>query len=333
MLLVVKRTSNQARTGRGQAEIHACLFEIRLFNDDLPAILRAQVELLRHNGCYLAPLLPPLLWMIVPLVLVIAQLQAAYGWRAPRPGEEVLVRRELAEGAGPVSPGGSARPPARARATRGPRPRLPRVWTPALGEMAWRISADRPGSYQLTVSVAGLPFTKSLVVGDGAVRLSPAPFAEPARPADLGRRAAVARGRSALRRRGRLPAARDEPPPPPPPFRVRLDGRLLRPLDAPRLRAEEAVRGDAVGRSEPRAPPPTPERKGAKGRKDAENRVHERSSRLRGPWRLCVPLGGGYAQMIRPISYLAARSGWKGMTRMPRPRFPAAAHTQEPRNW
>ena len=59
MLLVFKRTSNQARLEAVKRQIHACLFEIRLFNDDLPAILRAQVEILRHNLRYLGLSLVP----------------------------------------------------------------------------------------------------------------------------------------------------------------------------------------------------------------------------------------------------------------------------------
>ena len=60
MLLVVKRTSNQEALAAVKRQIHACMFEIRLLNDDLGAILRAQVELLRHNGRYLLLSLPPL---------------------------------------------------------------------------------------------------------------------------------------------------------------------------------------------------------------------------------------------------------------------------------
>ena len=53
MLIVFKKTSNQARLEAVKKQIHACLFELRLFSDDLPAILRAQGEILRHNLRYL----------------------------------------------------------------------------------------------------------------------------------------------------------------------------------------------------------------------------------------------------------------------------------------
>ena len=97
MLLVYKRTSNQDRLEAVKRQIHACLFEIRLFKDDVPAILRAQTEILRHNAKYLALSLVPMLWMIVPLTLVIAQLQFHYGYRGLRPGEDFIVKARLSQ--------------------------------------------------------------------------------------------------------------------------------------------------------------------------------------------------------------------------------------------
>ena len=52
--------------------IHAGLFEIRLFNDDLAAIFKAQGEILRHNVSYVGLTLVPAAWMLVPFVLIAA---------------------------------------------------------------------------------------------------------------------------------------------------------------------------------------------------------------------------------------------------------------------
>ena len=49
LLLVFKKTSNQTALEAVKRRIHASLFEIRLFNDDLGAIFRAQFEILRTN--------------------------------------------------------------------------------------------------------------------------------------------------------------------------------------------------------------------------------------------------------------------------------------------
>ena len=95
MLLVFKKTSNQDKLAAVKRKIHAGLFEIRLFNDDFGAIMRAQGDILRHNLSYFGLSLVPLAWMIVPLVLVIAQLQFHYGYQGLEPGAQALVKVEL----------------------------------------------------------------------------------------------------------------------------------------------------------------------------------------------------------------------------------------------
>src|SRR5512136_557410 len=95
MLLVFKRTSDQARLAAVKRRVHAGLFEIRLFSDDLRAIFRAQGEILRANATYLRLSLVPMVWIIVPLVLVMAQLQFQYGYRGLTPGQPALVTADL----------------------------------------------------------------------------------------------------------------------------------------------------------------------------------------------------------------------------------------------
>src|SRR5262249_40049636 len=97
MLLVLKRVSDQQRLAGVKRRITACLFEIRLFSDDLPAIFRAQGEILRHNLTYMRLSLSPkiLLAMVVPVVLLVVQLQFHYGYEGLRPGQTVLVKVNL----------------------------------------------------------------------------------------------------------------------------------------------------------------------------------------------------------------------------------------------
>lgn len=182
MLLVFKATSNQAGIAAVKRKIHACLFEIRLFNDDLRAILRAQGELLRHNLVYLRYSFVPLLWMIVPFVLLMAQLQFHYGYRPLAPGEAALVEVVLAEGWEEALPAGAVedfdgftRPAVELATPEGVRIETPGVWAPELREMSWRVSGERPGDYQLEVAVGGERYGKSLRVADEPAvrRLSP----------------------------------------------------------------------------------------------------------------------------------------------------------------
>src|SRR5215510_7874498 len=95
VIMAFRATSNQQGLTDVKRRIAAALFEIRLFNDDLAAVFRAQGELLRHNLTYLRLSLVPMLWMIVPIAILVAQLDARYGYTGLKPGEPVLLKVSL----------------------------------------------------------------------------------------------------------------------------------------------------------------------------------------------------------------------------------------------
>jgi hypothetical protein len=168
MLVVFKHTSDQAALAAVKRRIHAGIFEIRLFNDDLRAILRAQGEILRHNLTYLRLTLWPMLFLLPPLVLVIAQLQFHYGYEGLRPGERFLLAVDLLPG-----PDGGTRPPASLAVPAGLRAETADVWVKAESQLLWRLVAERDGDYELGLDVAGARLTKTVRVTPRTVRLSP----------------------------------------------------------------------------------------------------------------------------------------------------------------
>ena len=101
ILWLVRATSDQPALAAVKRQIQADLFEMRLYNDDMRALLRAQGRVLVHNGRYLRLSLVPLLCSALPLALAIAQLQAWYGYTGLTAGTEVLVSADLAHGAEP----------------------------------------------------------------------------------------------------------------------------------------------------------------------------------------------------------------------------------------
>jgi uncharacterized membrane protein (DUF106 family) len=170
MLVVFKRTSNQAALAEVKRRIHAGLFEIRLFNDDLRAILRAQSEILRTNVTYLKLSLVPMVWILPPLVLLIAQLQFHYGYQGLSPSEATLLTVDLKPEA--VSPG--VRPRARLALPAGIGAETDDVWIPAESQLAWRLAPERDGDFEIGVSIDGSPpVSKTVRVTDRTVRLSP----------------------------------------------------------------------------------------------------------------------------------------------------------------
>jgi uncharacterized membrane protein (DUF106 family) len=164
MLLVVRRTSNQQALDQVKRRIHASLFEIRLFNDDLRAIFRAQADMLRENLTYLRLSLAPMLWMIVPFVLVIAQLQFQYGYDGLESGRPVLLTAHLR------SSGGDA---AALEAPPGVRVDAGGVWFPAAQDVVWRITPVAEGDHELRLKIGGQTFTKTIHASPRIARRSP----------------------------------------------------------------------------------------------------------------------------------------------------------------
>ncbi len=165
MLVVVARTSNQPAMIETKRGIQAALFEIRLYGDQPGLMMRAFGEVLVRNGRYLLLSLVPLAWMSVPLMLVIAQLQAFYGYDGLRPGEPALVTVQLAADSGPAALVLEA--PAEVGLETGA------VRLAGSNEVVWRLRPTVEGAYALTVRDGDAAVTKSLLVSPAPGRRSP----------------------------------------------------------------------------------------------------------------------------------------------------------------
>jgi uncharacterized membrane protein (DUF106 family) len=168
-LWVFGKTSNQERIAEVKRRIHAGLFEIRLFNDDIRAIMRAQGEILRHVLHYQALALKPMIFILPPLVLIMVQLHQFYGFKGLRPGDEALLTVQLA----PESVQQGRRPEFSLETVSGVHPAMDPVWIPSLAQITWRLGVEDWGNWDLTLTVDGQRFEKSLRATDELVRLSP----------------------------------------------------------------------------------------------------------------------------------------------------------------
>lgn len=91
-LLVYRYFSSQTQIGRVKDLLKAHILEMRLFQQDPFLMGRAVRSALRANLSYLRLNLKPFLVMFIPVVLILVQLEARFGYRPLRPGEPVLVR-------------------------------------------------------------------------------------------------------------------------------------------------------------------------------------------------------------------------------------------------
>lgn len=170
MLVVVARTSNQRAMIETKRGIHAALFEIRLYGDQPGLMLRAFGEVLVRNGRYLLLSLAPLAWMSVPLVLIIAQLQAFYGYAGLRPGEPAVITVQLTPEAGQAL-GASTTLALEAPSEVGLETGAVRL--AGSSEVVWRIRPRSEGAFALTFREGGAAVTKSLLVSPAPGRRSP----------------------------------------------------------------------------------------------------------------------------------------------------------------
>jgi len=164
MVNVVRATSDHARLRTVRRALVADVFEMRLFKDDAVALLQSLGGMIRHNVTYLRLSMVPVCWMVVPIGLLVAQLQFHYGYGGLEVGRPALVKVRVRDASSAV-PVLSAPP--------GVRIETPAVWIPTVREAAWRIAAEQPGDYELTVRIGNETFTKTVRVSTAIVRRSP----------------------------------------------------------------------------------------------------------------------------------------------------------------
>ncbi|MGB9765643.1 MAG: hypothetical protein ACPLZD_09870 [Candidatus Saccharicenans sp.] len=92
VLFIYKKTSNQAAISQVKNQLKAHLLEMRLFQNDYRTILTTQKELLLANARYLILNLKPLLIMIIPVFLLLAQMNLWFNYRPVEPGETLLLK-------------------------------------------------------------------------------------------------------------------------------------------------------------------------------------------------------------------------------------------------
>ena len=166
LLILFKHTSNQAAIGRVKDGIKADMLAIKLFRDELGVVLRSQgrvfgaaLRLLRYS-------LRPLVVMIVPVSLLLAQMALYYQSRPLTPGETAIVTVTIGERLDAALPDASIESTPAVEATIGP------VRVPGRHEIFWQIRAREKGLHGLLVRIGDETFEKELVVGSGFRRVS-----------------------------------------------------------------------------------------------------------------------------------------------------------------
>ncbi len=182
LLLLFRATSNQRALKRTKDRLFSHLFEVVLYRDEMRVVARAQGRLLVDNLRYLSFTLLPLLAMVLPGALLLLQIDLHYGRRPLRVGEPALVRLQLQGDLAQVENATLSVPT-------GVTIETPSLRLPQTGEVDWRISATKPGRYELRFAVGDTQVTKTLVVAErggpvAAQRVGPGALAQLLHPGE-----------------------------------------------------------------------------------------------------------------------------------------------------
>jgi uncharacterized membrane protein (DUF106 family) len=164
MVWIFGKVSDQDTIKRVREQIRGNLIGVRLFQSDIGVVLRLQRRIFGDTFRYMRYALVPMVVLLVPVVLIMTQLNLRFAARPLEPGEPTLIKAYVRDSAvleGEVSldvPDGVT------VETSG-------VRIPSTREVAWRVHVDASGEHRLSVRVGGQTLETRLIAGDqwGAV--------------------------------------------------------------------------------------------------------------------------------------------------------------------
>jgi hypothetical protein len=168
MLLIFRLTSNQEGIRKVKDKIKAHLLELRLFKDNMGVTMEAQGRILGANLRYIAYSAKPMLVMMVPLVLILIQLNLWFGYEPLRPGESAILKVNLEKSARVMELEAALEAPP------GIEVETPPLRLEEQKEIDWRLRARAGGVHELVLKIEGQSLAKSVAVGRGSLgRISP----------------------------------------------------------------------------------------------------------------------------------------------------------------
>jgi hypothetical protein len=165
MVLIFAYTSDQKAIHVAKDQLKAHLLAVRLYQDQLPVVLRAYVRIIAGTGRYIRMAFRPLLFVIIPITFFIIQVDRYLGMLPMQPAQPFLVKVHMAapDALNDVS---LQLPPEISVSA-------PPVHVPADNEIVWRVVAEKTGAYDLNVAANGQTYSKRVVVSPDVNRLSP----------------------------------------------------------------------------------------------------------------------------------------------------------------
>jgi uncharacterized membrane protein (DUF106 family) len=164
MVVLFGYTSDQKAIGIAKDQLKAHLLAVRLYRDQIPVVMGSYGKILRGTGRYLKLAFKPLLYVIIPITLLIVQIDRYLGAMPIPPNVPFLLTVETTGGE------------ALNDATLGLPPEItmsaPPVHVAAENEIVWRLVGSKEGKYEVKIAAAGQVAAKVVSVGSGLPRIS-----------------------------------------------------------------------------------------------------------------------------------------------------------------
>jgi len=164
MVVLFGYTSDQKAIGVAKDQLKAHLLAVRLYRDQIPVVMGSYGKILRGTGRYLKLAFKPLLYVIIPITLLIVQIDRYLGATPIPPNAPFLLTVHTT--------GGDALNDATLGLSLGITMTAPPVHVPSTNEIVWRLTASKEGKYEVKILVAERSAGKTVWVGNGLPRIS-----------------------------------------------------------------------------------------------------------------------------------------------------------------
>jgi hypothetical protein len=157
-MFVYSKVSNQNAIIAVKQQISMHLLEIRLFRDDMMQVVKSTIAIVLKNPLYIGHNLLPVAVMLGPVMIILFQMVAHYGYAPSAVGDVELLRLKLDPTVIESVDEISLKLPA------GVSLEAPMVRT-ADGQVFWRVRADKPGDHVLKIQIGKEVYEKGWAVG------------------------------------------------------------------------------------------------------------------------------------------------------------------------
>ncbi|NIR49906.1 hypothetical protein GWO43_15445 [candidate division KSB1 bacterium] len=164
MLFIFKATSDQVGIKKAKNLLKGHFLAIRLYRDDISIMFDTMKNILLANLLYMKKSVRPMLFLLVPVVIILLQLGSRYEFRPFNVGETIVVSLRLDDSSGNLD-----LDKVQLSLPEGLRTDMPPVRVKQLREVNWRIKAKEAGIYDLSFKYEGQVVNKEIHVMDSLV--------------------------------------------------------------------------------------------------------------------------------------------------------------------